>query len=81
MFSVCGKVCLPLTLLPHILFCQFVSSNAFLQTSLHKSFELIHFVKALATGCDMGFCVFKTAVKTRLGLGILSERREGLLLV
>ena len=48
-------VCLPLTLLPRTLFCHSISSKAFLRTSLRKRFELIKIVKALTTGCDVGF--------------------------
>ena len=46
-------ICLPLTLSPHTLFCQCISRKAFLRTSLHKRFELLQILKALATGCDV----------------------------
>ena len=54
-----GKVpvCLPLTLLPHTLFCYCISSKDFLRTSLLKHFELIEIFKALITRCDRGICV------------------------
>ena len=56
--GICGKVpvCLPLTLLPRVMFCHCISSNIFLRTSPCKRFELIQIFKALKTGCVVGFC-------------------------
>ena len=55
--SICGKVpiYLPLTLSNIAPFC-FVT--VFSRTSFCKHFELIQIFKALATGCDVGFCVW-----------------------
>ena len=57
--SIGGKVPvrLPLALSPRTLFCHCISSQAFLQTSLRKRFELIQIFKAQTTGFDVGFCV------------------------